>query len=160
LFGLASTPETGAASSGKIRRRTCLVLLLAVLLLTGCTLFGPQEPPLSPTEVTNRFYRWYIGYPGNPLVDNAYRTSPYLAASLIEEVDATLASFEVGGADPFLLAQDLPERFTVEPATVEDDRATVLVYFYWWSGDETPTEREITLAKRDGEWKIIDIAMP
>jgi hypothetical protein len=136
-----------------------VAVLVGLLMLAGCGLFGPQEPPLSPTEVTNQFYRWYIGYPGNPLVDKAYRASPYLAESMIEEVDETLASFEVGGADPFLLAQDIPERFTVEAATVADDRATVRVYFYWWSGDENPSVREITLAKRDGEWKIIDVSM-
>ena len=139
--------------------RLRLALLVGLFLVAGCGLLGPQEPPLSPTEVTNQFYRWYIGYPGNPLVDKAYRASPYLAKSMIEEVDETLASFEIGGADPFLLAQDIPERFTVEAATVEDDRATVRVYFYWWSGDETPSVREITLAKRDGEWKIIDVSM-
>jgi len=128
-------------------------------LAAGCGLFGPKEPPLDPTEVTHQFYRWYLGYPGNPLADKAYRASPYLAESMIQEVDETLASFEVGGADPFLLAQDIPERFTVEPASVGDDRATVLVYFYFWSGDETPAVREVTLAKRDGEWKIIGVSM-
>ncbi len=135
------------------------LLLLGAFFLSGCEVLGPQEPPLNPTEVTNQFYRWYIGYPGNPLVDKAYRASPYLAESLIEEIDDTLASFEMGAADPILLAQDIPERFAVETAkAVEGDQATVLVELYW-SGNETPSVREITLAKRDGEWKIIDISM-
>ena len=138
--------------------RILLILPIVSLLLAGCGLLGARTPPLSPTEVTNQFYRWYIGYPGNPLVDKAYRASPYLAESLIEEVDETLASFELGGADPFLMAQDIPERFTVEEATVEGDRATVLVYLYWWSGDENPSVLDVTLAKREGEWKIIDIS--
>jgi hypothetical protein len=129
-----------------------------MILVAGCDLIGSQEPPLSPTEVTNQFYRWYIGYPGNPLVDKAYRASPYLAESMIEEVDETLAAFEMGGADPFLLAQDIPERFTVEGEEIDGDRATVQVNFYWWSGDEDPSVRRVTLAKRDGEWKIIDVS--
>jgi hypothetical protein len=114
---------------------------------------------VSPQEVVTKFYRWYIGYPGNPLVDEEYRTSPYLAESFVQEVDETLASFDRGAADPFLLAQDIPEQFTVDEATISGDQASVAVNLYW-GGNPTPSPRQVDLALIDGKWKITHISIP
>jgi hypothetical protein len=136
-------------------RNWVVLALVLIVALSGCGLMT-REPAMSPQEVTTRFYRWYIGYPGNPLVDRGYRESPYLAASFIEEVDEVLeGSFR---ADPILLAQDIPERFTVGAAEVSGDRATVLVSFYW-GGNPTPSRRRVTLELIDGAWKIVDVAL-
>ena len=131
------------------------ILLLVCLILGGCA--ATAEPSLSPQEVVTRFYRWYIGYPGNPLRDEEYRTSPYLAEAFIEDVAETLASFDRGGFDPFLLAQDIPEQFTVNEASVLEDRASVVIDFYW-SGNPVPTPRQVELELLDGAWKITGIA--
>jgi hypothetical protein len=127
----------------------------AAVALGGCGLLK-QEPELNPQEVVTKFYRWYIGYPGNPLVDKAYRDSPHLAESFVEEVDEALA----GGfrADPILLAQDIPERFTVEEMETSGDQAKVMVYLYW-SGNETPAERIVDLELIAGEWRITNVSM-
>ena len=130
------------------------ILLLVCLILGGCA--ATAEPSLSPQEVVTRFYRWYIGYPGNPLVDKEYRTSPYLAQAFIEDVDETLASFDRGGFDPFLLAQDIPEQFIVNEASVLEDRASVVIDFYW-AGNPVPTPRQVDLEMIDGAWKIAGI---
>jgi hypothetical protein len=145
----------------RMRTRYSPLILIAIalsLLLSGC---GPQnkEPALSPQEVVTKFYRWYIGYPGNPLVDKEYRASPYLAEPFIQEVDETLASFDRGGSDPFLLAQDIPEQFTVDEATVTGDRASVAVNLYW-GGNPTPSPRQVDLELIDGEWKIARVSIP
>lgn len=134
-----------------------IVLFLLSCGLSGCGLFSP-EPSMSPQEVVNEFYHWYIGYPGNPLVDKEYRNSPYLAESFIEHVDGTVASFELGSADPILLAQDIPERFTVGEAVISDGHAEVPVEFYW-GGNPTPSERRVELEMIDGEWKITAVHM-
>ena len=128
------------------------------LLLSGCAA-PTRAPSLSPQEVVTKFYRWYIGYPGNPLVDKEYRTAPYLAESFIQEVDETLASFDRGGGDPFLLAQDIPEQFSVDQATASDGRATVAVSLYW-GGNPIPSPRQVDLALIDGEWKIVRVSIP
>ena len=144
-----------------MRTRYKLFILIAVpiiLLLSGCVL-PTKEPSLSPQEVVTKFYRWYIGYPGNPLVDKEYRASPYLAESFIQEVDETLASFDRGGGDPFLLAQDIPEQFTVDEAAVSGDRASVAINLYW-GGNPTPSPRQVDLELIDGEWKITHISIP
>jgi len=144
-----------------MRTRYKLFILIAVpiiLLLSGCVL-PTKEPSLSPQEVVTKFYRWYIGYPGNPLVDKEYRASPYLAESFIQEVDETLASFDRGGGDPFLLAQDIPEQFTVDEANVSGNRASVAINLYW-GGNPTPSPRQVDLELIDGEWKITHISIP
>ena len=137
--------------------RLLLVLMAVSAALAGCQWLS-GEPDLSPQEVVTKFYRWYIGYPGNPLVDRSYRDSPYLAESFVQDVDEVLASFDKAGADPILLAQDIPERFTVEETETSRDEATVTLYMYF-GGNDTPAKREVELKLIDGEWKITDVAM-
>ncbi len=80
-----------------------------------------------PVGTTTAFYVWYLGYMGergssdfrSPLVDQAYHNHPLLADSLVQTVDETLANFEGGGFDPFLLAQDIPQDFSVGAGEVE-----------------------------------------
>ena len=133
----------------------CAIILVLAVASGGCASVS-GEPQLSPQEVVTKFYRWYIGYPGNPLVDREYRQSPYLAQSYIQEVDQVVE----GGfmADPVLLAQDIPESFTVGEADVSGDRASVVVSFYWGK-NPTPAERRVDLELVEGEWKITDVSM-
>ena len=135
-----------------------LVMLALCLLLNGCISFTPQ-PDIPPEQVVTRFYRWYIGYPGNPLVDREYRYSPYLSAGFIDEIDATLDDFALGGADPILLAQDIPASFSIEQATTSDDQAQVDVHFYW-GGNPTPSPRQIDLVRVNGQWVIDGVSIP
>lgn len=132
-----------------------LIVLAVLIVLSGCGLIS-QEPELSPQEVVTKFYRWYLGYPGNPLVDREYRESPYLAESYIEKVEEALE----GGfmADPILLAQDIPERFTVDETEMGSDEAMVTVSFYW-GGNPTPSRRDVELRLIGGEWKITGVSM-
>jgi hypothetical protein len=81
-----------------------------------------------PAGVATVFYNWYLGYIGdratgdfrNPLVDRAYAGHPLLDEALVAEVDALLASSDQGGYDPFLLAQDFPQDFSVDPGVAEN----------------------------------------
>jgi hypothetical protein len=131
-----------------------LFMVISVLLpLVACAAKGPE---VGPSEVVNRFYRWCIGYPGNPVADREYRNNPDLAPAFIESVDADLASMNRGGADPLLLAQDIPDRFTVDEAEVSGDRATVIVNFYW-GGNDIPSRREVELQLVDGAWLITGV---
>jgi hypothetical protein len=83
------------------------------------------------------FYTWYLAYIGgqngaerrNPLVDGAYRQSPLLTPAYIAQVDETLASFDKGGFDPILLAQDVPQGFTVEPGPAADQALVTFMFF-------------------------------
>jgi hypothetical protein len=106
------------------------------------------------------FYTWYLGYIGdrnsdemrNPLVDKAYRDSGFLSEAFIQELDAMLA----GGipADPILMAQDIPQDFTVDPGQRED---TAIVHLQF--GTETVRHLKVTMTQELGAWKINHIEL-
>ena len=128
----------------------------------GTVAMGGVEP--APDQVVTDFYDWYLGYirgeadRRNPLVDGAYRTSGYLTGRFVNEIEQTLASFDKGGFDPILMAQDVPERVEVGEVTVTGDEAHVEVQMYW-GNNPTPSERTVTLVRVDGEWKIDGISL-
>jgi hypothetical protein len=116
----------------------------------------PEGPiPVTPAEAVEGFYSWYIWYAqkvGNPLADGAYRSSEYLTAEFVQEVDEIIASFDKGGYDPFLCAQDVPERFTLDEPAVSGDRATVVV--------RTSLEGHaftVEVSEMDGRWAVSDV---
>jgi hypothetical protein len=145
---------SGAFGGFSLRRCGCALVLLA-LLLPAC---APATPELGPAEVVAAFYRWYIGYPGNAVADDAYRASPYLADEMVAAVDTLRAAEPRGGADPFLLAQDIPERFEVGEATVNGLMATAPLQLYW-SGNPMPTVRVVQLELLEGEWRIVGVTV-
>ena len=128
---------------------------------------APQPVAMAPEQVVQGFYDWYLGYIGdpatgemrNPLVDGAYRSSEHLTAEFVHKVDEIIPSFEKGGYDPFLCAQDIPRSFTVELVDVSGDEATVLVHELWNPGTEVESVHDVTVALRmvDGAWKIADV---
>lgn len=85
------------------------------------------EEAADPGAVVDAFYTWYLDYGGNVLVDKAYHNAPEVSLALAQDVDALLASFDKGGYDPFLCAQDLPSEVVVSSLTVSGDRATALM---------------------------------
>ena len=138
---------------------TTLVLagILLSLALTGCSDSASASAP--PQQVVQEFYRWHMSYPGNPLVDRAYRDSDYLADSFVQEVDELLDSFDKGGFDPFLLAQDLPQEITVEDALISGDAATVVTY-QQYAGNPDLREIQVELTFVDDVWKITGMIDP
>jgi len=92
-------------------------------------------------------------------VDGAYRSSEYLAEEFIQKVDGIIASFDKGGYDPFLCAQDIPGEFTIEKAVVSGDQASVVMHEIW--NPETQYESihdvKVALQMVDGQWKIADV---
>lgn len=137
---------------------------LLILALAACSpeapvpeevVAAPAEP--MPEDVIEGFLRWYAGYPGNPLADNVLASNPVVHESLVEKVDAVLASFEnnPGGYDPILCAQDRPRNFRVELMDRSAGSASAAVH----------TEFEghkiyVGVSKVDGEWMIADVTCP
>jgi hypothetical protein len=129
----------------------------------------PPQPPAAqavlPEQVVKEFFEWYLHYineVGNPLVDKAYQTNVYLAPDLVQQVDELVASFEQGGYDPFLCAQDVPGELQVGQALLEGDSASVPVLQIWNPETQHPVQRTLTvqLQPLDGEWRIRDVVCP
>ena len=115
---------------------------------------------MSPEGTAQAFYTWYLGSVGAPgsedfhnlLVDGIYRESDFLSESYINKVDELVASFEHGGYDPFLMAQDLPREFSVESGS---DEMNALVHLYF--GTETIHTLILSFTQEKGWLQIINI---
>jgi hypothetical protein len=121
-------------------------------LITGVA--SASEPPTGerPEEMVEWFYTNYLNYPGNPLVSRAFLSRATMTDDFVEKVSEILSSFERGGYDPILLAQDVPESVAVGTAEIEGDRASVRV--------TTSFEGHVLLVRLQqeaGVWKIADI---
>jgi hypothetical protein len=117
----------------------------------------PEGPlPTTPEGAVQGFYSWYLWYArnmGHPLADGAYRTSEYLTWPLIEKVDALIASFDKGGYDPFLCAQDIPESFSIDAVEIAGDTARVVVSTSFEGHALT-----LSLFRMGERWAIDDVA--
>jgi hypothetical protein len=146
----------------KTKLFTLFVLLIGLAVVsTGCGSEAAQaSTDVPPEKVVESFYEWYLGYIGdrasdemrNPLVDGAYRSSEYLSEAFVQKVDDLLASFEHGGYDPFLCAQDIPESISADKAMVSGDAASVMVHTSF-AGHSL----QVDLQQFEGQWKISDI---
>ena len=108
----------------------------------------------TPEGTAKAFYTWYLAYFGdraagemnNPLIDGAYRDSGFLTDAFIQRVEEQLDSnTPAGGGDPFLLAQDIPQAFSVDPGR-EADTAIVHLQF----GSESVHHLQLNLERQDG----------
>jgi hypothetical protein len=113
----------------------------------------------TPDGAAKAFYTWYLGYIGdpateqfrNPLVDGAYRESGFLTAEFIDKVDEIIAGFDGGGYDPFLLAQALPQGFSVDPGYLPDTAVVGLMF------GESVKMVQVEFVEEGGRWLIDDI---
>jgi hypothetical protein len=146
-----------------------VVALSLIVLLNACApsrsdAAAPQTedvapPPTSgearqdPGEAVKAFYTWYLTYNGNVVADKAYHDSSMISASFAEDVDALIASFDRGGYDPFICAQNRPGAIEVGTITVSGDTAEVPV-----TSDLQGHALTVRLqANEEGEWLITDI---
>jgi LysM repeat protein len=102
-----------------------------------------------PEQVVESFYSWYLEYAQtrNPLVNRAYRADVRLTPAFIERVDRMVAVGLV--VDPFLCAQDVPERITIGNVQVSGNQATVAVNTSFAGHSFV-----VNLVQVDGRWMI------
>jgi hypothetical protein len=116
----------------------------------------------SPQDTAKAFYTWYLGYTGNrhdgsfrnPLVNKAYQGQPLLSKTFVRQVDSMFdkADQRSGAHDPFLLAQDLPVSFNVEPGP-EEGTAVVHLQF----GEASIADLLLTMVQENGRWRIENV---
>jgi hypothetical protein len=120
-----------------------------------------QENIATPVGVTKLFYDWYLGYfkiSGNPLKDEAYKSSEYLSDSLIAMVAEGQTGFDQNAIDPFVLSPDIPTGYSIlEEAVLRSNRATVILWRYLYSSQSQPLV--VHLENFNRTWKIIDVAL-
>lgn len=115
---------------------------------------------MTPEGSAKAFYTWYLAAIGdrasgemhNPLVEGTYRDSNLLTDAFIQKVEEMLASFDRGGYDPILLAQDIPQAFSVDPGLTEN---TVVVHEMF--GATSVQHLQVTMVQEGSRWLIDDI---
>jgi hypothetical protein len=113
-------------------------------------------------EVTQKFYDWYLAAFGSttlsPLLDGAYRNSPYLSAALVHELDSVVASFGDGPRyDPILFTSTLPQIVSVRIESFAADEARVTVHESW---PDSYQDLLVRLEPVDGQWKLAELTRP
>lgn len=96
-----------------------------------------------------------------PFIDWGYAWGRYMSEGLLEELAEAYTSEEGRHVDPFLCAQDLPERVSVEAVEMSEDAATLLVNGDYPAGPDAYSTFELTLAEMglvDGQWKLVAIS--
>ncbi len=144
-----------------------LLVAIAGILLAGPILVSAQSDNSSDraiVETVAGFYNWYLNYTApdeaghlnNPLVDKAYRETPYLSAELVEKMDALLSAASIM-YDPFVCAQDIPGSFEADVVAATPEQATVLLRTYF---QFSPYSHNITLTLQPeaSAWKLNAIA--
>jgi hypothetical protein len=140
------------------KKITLLSMVAVLLLVQACSSMVPAQDAQSPAEVTEVFYKGYLGYIGNSakesfhnrLSEGAYRDSGYrlqaFVAELVRLVEGNLFF------DPVPMAQNILSNFSVD-VSAEADRAVVHLQF----GDYSVNDLLISLVEEDGIWKISGI---
>lgn len=116
----------------------------------------------TPEGLARAFYTWYLATMGNrasgefrnPVAEGLYRNSEFLSARLVDEVDGIVASFDRGGYDPFLQAQDIPQGFSVDPG-LSGDSAVVHLLF----GRESVRHLQVSTVLEEGRLCIDGIIL-
>ena len=139
-----------------------IIVLVASLLFSACASLyrnetvdnlatsdptGEQE--ITPMQVVEEFYDWYISYPGHPLSENAYQDHPAVSQEFIDKVEELKSGILM--ADPVLCAQDVPDNFTAGGGVISGDQAEVTVLTSW------NTQINVQLKLNEDVWKIVNI---
>jgi len=153
----------------KIKLFALVMLLIgAALVVSGCGSNAQASTDVAPEAVVARFYAPYAAFRADPAAEcpnmlgsKSYRDNEDLSAGFIQKVDEIIASFDKGGYDPFLCAQDIPGEFRFDAAQVSDDGQTarVVMHEVWNPNTEYENVHDVAveLALVDGAWKISDV---
>ncbi len=149
----------------KAKGLVLVVLVAAVVLgITACSSMASaaETSGMTPEQTVESFYGWYISIAGydpeadvvrNPLQDGSYAESELVSAGLVERIDAIVASFDgMGGYDPLICAQDIPQSVTVGEAEIEGGAALVPVTTSFEGHSFS-----VRLVQVGGEWQIDEV---
>ncbi len=138
----------------KIFFSVIITAVLATAIIVGTSyafkLVGSKN---TPEQAVNNFYQEWINHDGNPMVDKIYSDNPLVTASLSQQIDSILASFDKGGYDPVLCAQDKPQNFSLGQVTIDGNNASVVLTENFGGSEKSI----IVSLKKDFDWQIDNI---
>lgn len=144
-----------------MKKKNIIILFILAVILVFFWLKPSAQTPKGPKEVVANFYNFWLSYPeevgDNPILARAYQEYPKLTNSLVDQLDAIIKSFEGGGYDPILCAQDFPLTMNFIEADQTENSASVVVEQNFYGNMRSTI---VTLKKIEEEWKIDRIDCP
>ncbi len=127
-----------------------IIILLTIGGIVGYRVYQSNDP----VTITQNFYEDWINSGKYSLGDGSYRNIDVWTPALTQKIDGIVASFDKGGYDPVLCAQDKPANFSVYEVSKGRDEVKVEVKEDYLTSVKTV---EVTLVKVGKSWRINDI---
>lgn len=137
-----------------ILKAALTVILATAVIISGAYAFGVYNRANDPLAVASDFYQEWMEYQGSPLADKFYLDHSSLSQKLEDKIDHAVSTFDKGGYDPVLMAQDKPSRIEMETTRRAGKTAIVTVTEYFGGADK---KLKVDLAKEGWKWQISDI---
>jgi hypothetical protein len=133
-----------------------LTVVLATAAIAGVSyaLKGALNQSESPEKTTEKFFAEWIASKQNPLFAKAYQNNPYLTKQMEDEITNIVASFDKGGYDPILCAQDKPSSMSYTLLEQKNNKAFVEAKQDFYG---TEKKIKIKLIKNKSGWQIDNI---
>ncbi len=135
-----------------------LVALVVFLLVVTSGVFAWQSlvknDKSQVKSVVSSFYESWVNYPGNPIVARAYEESDLVSEEFKTKTNELISSFDRGGYDPVMCAQDIPQNYFIKQVEVDGGSALALVEADF-SGSKNYIE--VKLSKKEDAWLITEI---
>lgn len=159
-----------------MRTTFCFLLILLLPVLIGNANLNAASPPEDCSQFVQRFYDWYLARENALTKENSQKSADDVALSEKESVfsselvralrEDSAASKKSPGEvvgldfDPFLNAQDVPERYMVGKARRKSDHWLVEV-FGLWNGKKNSTPDVVPeLVLKNGQWVFVNFHYP
>ncbi len=135
---------------------TLAVIICSAAIIGFIYAVKNNYPTASPEQTVKSFYDDWIKYQGagNPISDRIYQESQVVTDELVKKLDSIIYSFEFGGYDPVICAQDIPQSFKVELKSKNNDLAILQIEQDFYGSINFISVETIKIGK---EWKINDI---
>lgn len=141
-------------------KKNVISILLTVLIASAAIIGGSYalknglKSSQTPEQAMQEFYTQWLTHEGSPLADKVYRNNGYVTQEFADKVDRIVVSFDKGGYDPILCAQDIPQDMETVNSSVKEDSAVLTVKEKFSGGDRMI---EVVMDRVDGQWKIGDV---
>lgn len=106
-----------------------------------------------PEKTVEEFYKWYMGYSGNPLTDGAYKSHKSMTNDLIEKIEKDVS--KKNGYDPFLCSKNKATGLSIGTPQTAGNFSSVIVSI---SSANMITLPKVNLQLLNNVWKMVNIA--
>jgi len=136
-----------------------LVMLGSIALFAGARAASETD---SPTAVVQALYHSafiHFGFTSDTIKSNRQWLTPELYSRLLKKVNEPTPKGDAPDieSDVFLDCQDLPSKFVVGKASIDQTKAKVDVTLIWSGASGEKRHYNALLKQIDGNWKVYDI---